>query len=179
MKPAAHFLLSFALMLAIAATWVRADGVVEAELKAAFVYNFLQLVDWPPEAGSHGNANLVLCSLGDSGSNGAFTALIGRPVGSRKLNFLVLASEGEVASCDALFIADRSVDRLPRLLAELQGRPVLTLADFDAAAERGVMIGLKRVDSRLGFEVNLQAARASGLRVSAKLLRLAAHVYGS
>jgi hypothetical protein len=83
-----------------------------------------------------------------------------------------------MTSCNALFIGAGEVARLPRLLAALRGRPVLTLADFDRAAERGVMIGLVRVESRLVFEVNLEAARLGGLRVSAKLLRLANHVHG-
>jgi hypothetical protein len=168
------------LLLALAgAAWggvARAEGVAEAELKAAFVYNFLQLVEWP--ANANAQSGFVLCTLGESPVNEALAALSTRSAGTQRLSYVPLQANDDMTSCNALFIGAGEVARLPRLLAALRGRPVLTLADFEHAAERGVMIGLVRVESRLVFEVNLEAARLGGLRVSAKLLRLANHVHG-
>ncbi|NJN05898.1 MAG: YfiR family protein [Rhodobacteraceae bacterium] len=63
--------------------------------------------------------------------------------------------------------------RARETLAALKGRPILTVGDFHPFAARGGMIGLVQRDSRLAFEVNVDAAKDAGLTLSSRLLQLA------
>ncbi len=55
----------------------------------------------------------------------------------------------------------------------MKGRPILTVADTEGFAQAGVMVGLVRSGTRIGFEVNLAPTRASGLRMAPGFLQLA------
>ncbi len=55
----------------------------------------------------------------------------------------------------------------------MRGAPVLTVAEFDGFASGGGMIGLYVAESRVRFEVNLAAVRATGLQLGSNLLKLA------
>ncbi len=173
----AHSALGVILLgLALASVAARAQMVPEAELRAAFVYNFLLLVEWPESASVSGDQPFLLCDFGDSEWHPALRALQGRGLGRRILRVEKIESPPALSNCHAVVIA--SARELPAVLQVLKGRPVLTIGDYEGSVSAGVMIGLTRVDAHLAFDINLDAARAGGLRVSAKLLRLARHVVG-
>jgi hypothetical protein len=67
---------------------------------------------------------------------------------------------------------------LSEALEGLNSAPVLTIGDTDGYAQRGIMINMYLEDKRVRFEINAEAARTAGLRISAKLLKLAGKVYG-
>jgi hypothetical protein len=54
---------------------------------------------------------------------------------------------------------------------------VLTVSDLEPFCRLGGGIGLVHEENRLRFEVNMEAAERSGLKVSSKLLTLARKVY--
>jgi hypothetical protein len=59
----------------------------------------------------------------------------------------------------------------------VRGKPILSIGDEPGRAEDGLLVNLI-VDHEgfVRFEINLDVARVSGLRISAKLLRLARRV---
>jgi hypothetical protein len=65
-------------------------------------------------------------------------------------------------------------DALPLVLSRLDGRPVLTVGDFEGFAQHGGMVGLnKSNDGKIHLRLNLGAVKTSGLRISGKLIRVA------
>jgi hypothetical protein len=78
-----------------------------------------------------------------------------------------------------LFIASDVSAQLRNALRAVAGSPVLTVSDVPDAAQPEAVINLIAVDTRLGFQVNLELAEASGLQVSSKLLGLAKTVRGN
>ncbi len=50
-------------------------------------------------------------------------------------------------------------------------RAVLTVSDFDLAAEHGVMIQFAMENNRVRLRINAESAHAAGLTISSKLLR--------
>jgi len=153
----------------------RAPAPGEYEVKAAFVYNFINFVEWPSDRGDP----VRLCVLGELPDAAAFDRLNGREVRGRRLAVVPLRAVGDVRSCDILFLADHLPHQLPDILARLQGNPTLTISDTEGFARRGVMINLFLEQKRVRFEVNTDAARAAGLGISSKLLRLASKVYSA
>jgi YfiR/HmsC-like len=161
-------------LAAAAGAWAQtpSQDLPEYRLKAAFVYNFLLFAEWPADA----SATLELCIHGSDPFGKEIDALQGKAVGSRTITLRRTTGTDSLRSCRAVFIAASAIDQLPRLLENLRGRPVLTLADSSGAMHQGVALNMLLAQDRVVFEVNLQAARSAGLGFSSKLLRLATEV---
>ncbi|MEO5770743.1 MAG: YfiR family protein [Burkholderiaceae bacterium] len=152
---------------------VQAQELPEYRLKAAFLYNFALLTEWPATAGTV----LNLCVHGRDPFGAEVDALQGKMVGSRSIAVLRVTGRDNLQKCQILFIAAPSIEALPKLLESLHDSPVLTVADSADAARRGVAINMAVGQSRISFEVNLKVARDARLVLSSKLLRLATEVY--
>lgn len=150
----------------------------EYAVKAAFVYNFIKFIEWPEERATSGESVRV-CVLGDLPDASAFESLQGQEVRGRRLTVATLRDDRNVAECSVLFVADNQSSKLQRILGLVDGRPTLTVGDTEGYAKRGIMINLFLENKRVRFEINADRAKASGLRISAKLMRLASKVYGN
>jgi YfiR/HmsC-like len=149
-----------------------AAPVSEYQLKAVFLFNFAHFVEWPPASLPQQSARFVIGVLGKD----PFGSYLDEVVRGESVNGHPLAVERysgieEIRDCQILFIPAAELHNLDRILAALKGRSVLTVTDSDATAPRGVIIGLLRQDNRIRLRIDLQAARASNLTISSKLLR--------
>ena len=144
----------------------------EYQLKAVFLFNFAQFVEWPskafPEAGSH----LVIGVLGED----PFGACLDETVRGEKVNNRPLAVQRyrrveEIGNCHVLFIAGSEADRLEQILTSLKGRNLLTVGDVEGFANRGVMIRFATEKNKTRLKINLEAAKAANLTISSKLLK--------
>lgn len=158
--------------LLLCAPGARADDLPEYRLKAAFVYNFMAFTEWPAATGS----TLNLCILGKDPFGTEIDGLQGKVVAGRSIAVHRKAAGESLKNCEAVFVASSIIDSLPRVLQGLKGQPVLTLADSPGAMRQGVALNMGVVQGKVSFEANLQAARAAGLNLSSKLLRLATEV---
>lgn len=151
----------------------RGQDLPEYRLKAAILYNFALFTEWPAAAG----ATLNLCLVGRDPFGADIDALQGKPVGSRAMAVHRKGEAEPLQACDMVFVTPTAIGQLPRILEGVRGRAVLTVADTPGAARQGVALNLAVAQGRLTFEANLPAARAAGLELKAKLLRLATEVY--
>jgi len=146
----------------------------EYQVKAAFVYNFAQFVEWPPEAFPEGQTPLVIGVLGED----PFGAYLDEIVRGEKVNNRPLVVERyrrveDIKTCHVLFISQSEAGRLEQVLASLRGRNILTVGDAEGFAQRGGMIRFLTEKNRIRFRINVDAAKAANLTISSKLLRLA------
>ena len=77
----------------------------------------------------------------------------------------------EIKTCHILFISRSETDRLEPILARLKDRNILTVADAEGFAQRGVMIRFVTEHNKIRLRINLEAAKAAHLTISSKLLR--------
>lgn len=146
----------------------------EYELKAAFLYNFVKFVDWPPEAFAGEKSPLTICVYGkDPFGKSLDGAVQGERLGERSL--LVQRPEAleELRGCHVLFVGRSERQRLPEVLGQVEGTPVLTVGDTDGFLRAGGIINFVLEDNKVRFLINVDAAERSRLRLSSKLLRLA------
>jgi hypothetical protein len=144
----------------------------EYQVKAVFLFNFAQFVDWPPQAFPEAQTPLVIGVLGED----PFGAYLDETVRDEKVNNRPLAVQRyrrveEIKTCHILFISRSEADRLGQILASLKERSILTVSDTEGAAQRDVMIRLVTEKNKIRLRINLQAARAANLTISSKLLR--------
>lgn len=149
------------------------DPLPEYPVKAAFLYHFVEFVEWPP-ASPLPPATVTIGVLGkDPFGDVLDKAILDKVMAGRTLSIRRFASIEALEPCEILFIASSEMARLPEILARLGHAPVLTVGEADRFARRGGMIGLFLEDNRVRLEVNRAAAERAGLRVSSKLLAVA------
>ena len=148
-------------------------AVSEYELKAAFLYNFVAFTEWPATV----QPGAVLCVFGNDPFGSSLDSLRGKAARSATLEVRRVQSLSEARKCHVLFISPAAGQGLDSILPGLRGAPVLTVAETPGAARQGAVIGLVTDQARVGFEINLNAAKGAGLSLSSKLLRLAKEVY--
>ena len=148
-----------------------AQPVTEYQIKAAYLFNFGQFVEWP-QSTAPADAPFVICVLGKDPFGETLDDVVrGESLGRRPLVVQRFRSARETSDCQILFISRSEQDRLDEALLELRGRHVLTVTDIEGAEKRGAMIVLFNESNRVRMRINLSAARASSLVISSKLLR--------
>ena len=149
------------------------DPLPEYPVKAAFLYHFVEFVEWP-QASPLPPATVTIGIVGrDPFGDVLDQAILEKMVAGRTLAIRRFASVEALEPCEILFISSSEMARLPKILARLQQSPVLTVGEADRFARRGGMIGFFFEDGRVRLEVNRAAAERSGLRISSKLLAVA------
>jgi YfiR/HmsC-like len=172
-------LLAILMSLGICAPRVQGEAFKEYELKAAFLYNFAQFVDWPLEAFPEADTPLVIGVLGSDPFGATLDTLVqNEVVKNRKLIVRRYRQVEEVDLCHILFVSGSETERFERIFALLKGRPILTVGDTASFAFRGGVIRFLTEKNRIRLRINMKAARAANLTISSKLLR-AAEVVGN
>ncbi|MGH8186264.1 MAG: YfiR family protein [Steroidobacteraceae bacterium] len=165
----ALLVMSAALSLAMPAS---AAAPTEYQVKAVFLFNFSQFVDWPPVAFAGPRSPIRICVLGHDPFGAALDDIVqGEIVNGRALEVQRSRRVEELGDCHILFIDRSEQSRLAEILAQLNGRSVLTVGDSDGFARRGGMIRFMTVGNKIRLRVNLDVAQAAGLTISSKLLR--------
>jgi len=149
----------------------------EYQLKAVFLFNFAQFVDWPPSATQDSQppqAPLLIGILGDD-PFGTFLdeTVRGERVGARPIQVRRYRRIADIEECNILFISRSENERVPDILSVFKNRPVLTVSDADDFASQGGIIEFLTDKSRIRLRINLDAADAAKLTISSKLLRVA------
>jgi hypothetical protein len=150
----------------------------EYEVKVAFIHNIAKFVEWPAVA-SPASGRARLCLLGDGPSGGAFEVLQGKPVGAANWEVVRVDGGRSLKECRVLFIASSERANLGRILARIEGSPVLTVGDTEGYAGQGVIVNFYQEENKVRFEINRDAAGRAGLAISSQLLKLARIVSGA
>jgi hypothetical protein len=161
-----------ALLLIACGMGMAATPVSEYQVKAVFLFNFAQFVEWPASAFRRPDAPFVIGVLGtDPFGPDLDQAVRGESVNKHPLMVERYKSAEDIGDCQILFIPAAELAHLSEILAALKGRSVLTVTDSKDTAQRGVMIGLITKDSRIRLRIDVEATKAGNLVVSSKLLR--------
>jgi hypothetical protein len=143
-------------------------------LKAVFVFNFVQFVDWPNTARPVG-----ICILGDDPFGRFLDETVrGERLGTRSIEVRRYRELSEVEACDVLFISRSESERIPQIVTALKNRPILTVSDGHDFAKQGGMIQFFNDRNRVRLRINRDAAETADLTISSKLLRVAEIVGG-
>jgi hypothetical protein len=150
----------------------QAGAAREYQVKAVFLYNFTQFVEWPSGTFATPEDPIVVGVLGHDPFGPVLDhAMQGEQSGPRTIVTRRFRHMGEIDHCHVLFISTSEEARLERVLAALENRPILTVTDGEGFARRGVMIRMATENRRIRLKINLAAARRAGLVFSSKLLR--------
>ena len=160
-------------LLLATAVWLLGCGSIalygqtasEYDLKAAYLYNFVQFVKWP--AGGSGTIGV----LGDDPFGGKLEAAL-----QGKLSVKRSRKPEDLRGCKVVFISNSERGSVAGILASLAGTSVLTVGESEGFVKQGGIIGFIMDGEKVRFEINTRAAQRGGLEISSRLLKLASRV---
>jgi hypothetical protein len=147
------------------------DGTPEYAVKAAYVFNFVRFVDWPP---AEPVRPLAICVAGKSPITGFLEeAVRGKSVhGAPVVVYRVSERSESWEVCSAVFVPAMDRARTRGVLERVRGLNVLTIGESSEFADGGGMLTLAVDGQRTRFSVNLDAVAGTRLTISSKLVEL-------
>jgi hypothetical protein len=166
--------LALAVGLAMTVAPAAAKPPTEHQVKAAFLFNFANFVEWPPAALGPAGTPLKVCVIGaDPFGEALDDAFRDQVVQGRKVQVVRGQTLDAMGQCHILFLPQSEQRRWTDLVKALRGAPTLTVADGPPLARQGGMVNFIIEAQRIRFEINPSVAEQAGLRISSKLLTLA------
>lgn len=144
----------------------------EYQVKAAFLFNFAQFVEWPARAFAAADAPFVIGILGDDPFGAYLDDLVkGEKVGGRPFVIRRCGDLQEAVTCHILFISRSEQPALKEILHELKNRSILTISDLDSFNRHGGMVRFVTENGKIRLRIQLQSAKDASLTISSKILR--------
>ncbi|WP_242637476.1 YfiR family protein [Desulfobacter hydrogenophilus] len=167
------------LLCIIAIGTVQSQNLEEYRVKAAFVYNFTKLIQWPETAFDSEGKNFKIAVFGNEYLKEGFQTIDGKISTGRTISIQYLDPETNdykktLAENQIVFISRHT--RLPqilKILSNIGDRPILTIGEVKNFSRAGGIIQFFTREDHLHFEVNINRAEAHQLKFSSRLLKLA------
>jgi hypothetical protein len=200
MKNKVYILAIFMLLAALFAAPAMAEDSEqnrERQIKAAFLYNFINVVDWPKEKMPDNDEPIIIGVIGNKDFIKAFDPIKDKQIRGKKIiikHFKDLnelkESEGKnnseqkktiesLKKCHVVLFCTRDstpIDNSRQITDALKNSPVLTVGEQASFLENGGTINFLMVDHKIRFEINLDSAKRNSLKIRSKLLKLAKRV---
>ena len=150
-----------------------AEISAEYRVKAGFLFNFPQFVEWPESAFLTPQDPIVIGVLGDDPFGDYLDELVrGEKIGRRAVVVRRFARVEAVSACQILYLGREQRLQPAPPLTGLAGRSILTVGESEGFERSGGIIRFSIENGKVRLRVNASAAKASGLAISSKLLRL-------
>lgn len=158
-------------MLAVPSSF--GEVTTEAQLKAAYLVNFMKYVEWPLQ-----RTTANICLFGRDSLGPYLATYEGRQVAGLELRVRKVSSPEQLGECHALFVPETEEARFGAVLRWVDRQPILTVSDSEVFTRDGGAIALVRAEGRLQFDINADALSRANLKPSSQMMRLARHVVG-
>lgn len=148
-------------------------ATVEYEVKAAFIHNFTQFIDWPPGAFEGEKSPFRIGILGSGLIDEPLMDLNGKKVNQRSLEISRVQNLEKISQYHVIFVNPSENKRTQSILKTLKGTGILTIGDTPGFAEQCGVVNFYLKSGKVRFEVNIEASQRENLKISSRLLRLA------
>jgi hypothetical protein len=146
---------------------------VEA-VKAAYLFRFAQYVEWPD---APADAPFVIAVSGAEDVAAHLERLLpGMTVNNRRVVVRRVTRVQELDGVNILYISAQAFTRTRALRSRAIQKPILLVTEVEDGIDGGGIINFIEVNRNLRFEISLNAADRSGLKINSALLSVAARV---
>jgi hypothetical protein len=153
------------------------ESASEEAVKAAFIYRFLNYLEWPPGALANADTPYVIGIADDEDVADELQAIVAhRKVNNRSIVLKRLRGGDDIAGLHILFIGSSDKARQAAWIKSAQQQAVLIVTETAGALEQGSMINFVIVDQRVRFEASLAAIERARLKVNSRMLAVAVAV---
>ncbi len=167
-----------AALLLLTAGPARAQAQMSEEaVEAAYLHKFPGFVEWPAEAFKAPGSPIVIGLAGAPKVLDELAKLVpGRLVLNRPVEVRAVESKDLPAGLHVLFIGREAAGSTKRWVEEARRAHVLVVTDVPEGLGAGGVLDFVRIDDRLRFDASIPAANRTGIKLSSKLLSVAAKV---
>ena len=168
----------------------------EHQVKAAFLYNFMNFVDWPEDKIADANQPIKVGVIGSQVFLKALEPIKQKKIKGRRITISYFPGYEKLSksnatsdlwknkieklkTCHVIIFCkcdSETIRSLKQIVKALESSPILTVGEMNGFLESGGMINFLMKEEKVRFEINNTAARKAKLRISSKLLRLAERV---
>jgi hypothetical protein len=146
----------------------------EYQIKAVFLYNFCQFVEWPSKAFVHEDDPLIIGILGENPFDSYLEETVkGEKASGHSLEVRHFQQVSQIRECHILFINVTGKDEVKKVISALASRNILTVSEMTNFTKQGGIVRFFTEDNRTRIRINLEAAKKAELIISSKLLKLA------
>lgn len=146
----------------------------EYQIRAVFLFNFTQFIEWPQNAFLNENSPMVIGVLGqDPFGNVLEETIRGEEMNGHPLVVQRFSKVEEIEVCHILYVNVSKSDQLKHVFESLKNKNVLTVGDINNFSKQGGMIRFFTENSKTRIRINLESTKEADLTISSKLLRLA------
>ena len=154
--------------------YAQEKSAAEYQLKAVFLYNFTQFIDWPANAFNNPESPFIIGILGDDPFGPYLDDVVaGEKIGSHPIQVKRFNDLKSASSCHMLYINSSDREWVRNILAALSEKNILTVSDEPFFNNLGGIIRFYTEDKKIRLQINLVRSKAAQLAISSKLLNLA------
>jgi len=165
-------------LLGGAAPAAAGQGPSAYEVKGAFLLNFSKFITWPPAAFTSASAPVLIAIIGDDPFGELLDELVLKQrLGDRAIQVKRIGSRDELSGYHLVFISRSETRQLDQILIRTENTYAVAVSDIERFSSAGGVIGFIVEGNRVRFDINVGVAERRGLKVSTKLIALAATVY--
>jgi hypothetical protein len=162
------------LIAGMSATFVQAAQYSVEAVKAAYLFRFAQYVEWPE---APADVPFVIAVSGADDVAAHLERLLpGMSVNGRRAVVRRVTRAQDLEGVHILFVGASAFKRTRALRTLAIEKPILMVTESEDGIDGGAVINFIEVDRNLRFEISLNAADRSGLRINSALLSVAARV---
>jgi hypothetical protein len=153
----------------------------EYAVKAAFLELVSNYIEWPAEQDPNTkNKTFIIAVIGqnpfvitrkgiNSTADWLTTLYETQKIKDRKVEIRYISEIEDIAGCHILFVSRSMKKMLPEIVEAVRQKPILTVADTEGFAKKGIYINLYIENNRTRYEINQVSLKSSPLTVSYKL----------
>lgn len=146
----------------------------EFHVKALFLYNFANFVEWPSDAFKDTETPLRMCLYGSVPFGGFLDAVDGTRIRDRNLKIIRTSDSADIQSgCHILFVGTSHLDTIEQLFNNMNHLFVLSIGNVEGFTDKGGIVNILRTQDQQKFDINLSKAIENGLLIDSDLLSLA------
>jgi len=146
----------------------------ENQVKALFLYNFANFVEWPESAFKSKLSPIRLCLYGDVPFGGFLDAVNGTLIGDRVLTMIRTQQKKDIEDgCHILYVGLDRTAELTSFFKNIKFNYVLSVGERGDFVDKGGVVNIVRTTDQVEFDINISNALKNGLWVSSDLLSLA------
>jgi hypothetical protein len=145
----------------------------EYQVKAAFLCNFANFVEWPPSTYKSSSDPFTVCVLGRNPFGNVLESLAaGRSVDGHPFAIRFGTDIRRIDGCQILFVSASERLRYRSILDAVKTSSVLSVGESSDFIAEGGVVDLRVENGKVRVEIDAPAAHQRNLRVSAHLLGL-------
>ncbi|HKR05754.1 MAG TPA: YfiR family protein [Bacteroidia bacterium] len=146
----------------------------EYQVKAVFLYNFTQFIEWPPSSFKEPDDPFIIGIIGDDPFGSYLDETVaGERFGTHPIKIQRYNDVKNISNCQILYISSDDVETTKKILSAVSGKGVLTVSDVPNFYKWGGTVRFFTENNKIRLQINVDLSKAEELDISSKLLNVA------